>query len=278
MARFSERMGHRPVREVIQRQAVDDATRNRLWDVVWSCLPRETVSVNDKAYDRLYYAIWIGFFELPADAMPNYSDKIHARLRNRFFAGDWHEMYDILEYTIQHSGRNRHRATKFANEVLEDYLCAYRFVSGELVEVTDQQAIDAIEDALAHPLSGVRTHLRRSINLLADRANPDAANSVKEAVSAVEALCIALVGQKATLGDALKKLEAADILLHPAVKKAWLALYGWTSDAHGIRHAMQDESEVPIEDAVYMLVSCSAFVTLLTEKARKAGIELTAIP
>jgi hypothetical protein len=47
-------------------------------------------------------------------------------------------------------------------------------------------------------------------------------------------------------------------------------LYGWTSDAGGIRHAIKDADEVERTDAQFMLVNCSAFVNYLFErKARK---------
>jgi hypothetical protein len=46
-------------------------------------------------------------------------------------------------------------------------------------------------------------------------------------------------------------------------------LYGYTSDTHGIRHALKDDSQPNAEDAKFMLVSCSAFVNYLVEKAQK---------
>ena len=50
-------------------------------------------------------------------------------------------------------------------------------------------------------------------------------------------------------------------------------IYGYTSDQDGIRHAILDESKtVEPEDALFMLVSCSAFCNYLQQKAVKAGI------
>ena len=45
---------------------------------------------------------------------------------------------------------------------------------------------------------------------------------------------------KATLSDALKAIEKNG-LLHEALKDGFIKLYGYTSDADGIRHAMLDE-------------------------------------
>jgi len=69
----------------------------------------------------------------------------------------------------------------------------------------------------------------------------------------------------------LKKIKDK-IGLHPALEKGFGAIYGYTSDQGGIRHAMIDESTCDFEDAKYMLVSCSAFVNYLIMKANKAGL------
>ena len=50
------------------------------------------------------------------------------------------------------------------------------------------------------------------------------------------------------------------------MERAFLALYGYTSDENGIRHGGIDFTSVPAGDAKYMLVSCSAFVNYLIEK------------
>ncbi len=78
---------------------------------------------------------------------------------------------------------------------------------------------------------------------------------------------------KATLGQALKIIENK-INIHPALKIAFDKLYGYTSDEDGIRHCLMDESNLDFEDAKFMLVSCSAFINYLKEKASKVKIEL----
>ncbi len=109
---------------------------------------------------------------------------------------------------------------------------------------------------------------------LADRQNPDYRNSIKESISAVESLCCIIAdGKKATLGDALKIIKDK-IPLHTALEKAFQKLYGYTSNAEGIRHALMDESSLSQEDAIFMLVSCSTFTNYLVAKASKAGIKL----
>lgn len=55
--------------------------------------------------------------------------------------------------------------------------------------------------------------------------------------------------------------------MHKALKNAFSNLYGYTSDTGGIRHALsEDNLEVTMEDAKFMLVSCSAFINYLKTK------------
>ena len=50
-------------------------------------------------------------------------------------------------------------------------------------------------------------------------------------------------------------------------------MWTYTSDEHGIRHALLEESDLTFEDAKFMLVSCCAFVNYLKAKSVKAGIK-----
>jgi hypothetical protein len=109
----------------------------------------------------------------------------------------------------------------------------------------------------------VATHLASALNHLSNRQNPDYRNSIKESISAVEAIAKVISRkEKAELGDALAALEQTG-KLHGALRKGYTALYGYTSDASGIRHALMDESNLTADDAKYFLLACTAFVNYL---------------
>jgi hypothetical protein len=111
--------------------------------------------------------------------------------------------------------------------------------------------------------------LNRSLELFSDRKSPDYRNSIKEAISAVESYCSILTGSpKSTLGQALKQIEK-DNNIHPALKSSFSSLYGYTSDADGIRHALLDDDSLNQEDAKFMLIACSAFINYLRQKEIK---------
>src|SRR5699024_3299027 len=83
--------------------------------------------------------------------------------------------------------------------------------------------------------AGAQHHLDQAISLLSDRQAPDYANSIKESISAVEAIVRTFSTGK-TLGDGLNKLETVGLTIHTDLKKARQKLYVWTSDESGVRH------------------------------------------
>lgn len=109
--------------------------------------------------------------------------------------------------------------------------------------------------------------MNKALQDLSDREHPHYGKSVEAAISAVESQCCILLGKdNVTLGVALKQLETKGIIIHAALKEAFNKLYGYTSDADGIRHGSINPSEVDQELAKFMLVSCSAFVNYLIAK------------
>ena len=78
---------------------------------------------------------------------------------------------------------------------------------------------------------------------------------------------------KSTLGDALNELEKTGVVIPKVMKLGFDKLYGYTNNKEtGIRHALMDNdgSFIPSSDeAVFMLVSCSAFINYLYAKKAK---------
>jgi hypothetical protein len=145
-------------------------------------------------------------------------------------------------------------------------MSAYRFLKGVITRITEKEEIKEIEEALEGSYTTVKTHLRRSLELLSDRETPDYRNSIKESISAVESLVANVLGEKGgTLGQLLKKMDT-DLKLHPALKTSFSNLYGYTSDEGGIRHALMENSVNDFHDAKFMLVVCSAFVNFVNGK------------
>lgn len=152
---------------------------------------------------------------------------------------------------------------KYYNIVFQKEYVGYRFVKGQIVQITDDIEISEIERVSDVQIDIVHEHINKAIGYLSDRKSPDYENSIKESISAVEAMCVSIVG-KGTLGSALKQLEKNGVSIHPSLKLAFEKLYGYTSDAKGIRHAGDiGGPNSTFEEAKFMLVSCCAFINYL---------------
>jgi hypothetical protein len=274
--RFSQRIGKRPIKTVLQVDSMDGALRNRLWNNVHDDL------VNEIPYDyprlltriRVLKEIWKDFLVLPIDDIPmndrNYILFVDY-LREWFYKSEWDEVYDLIEYLLLFDIFTKRKFSSSCNISLSKEVSGYRILDSKIVQITSEEEIQAIEDALdcSDKFKPVNKHLKTALNLLADRASPDYRNSIKESISAVEAFCILIVGDsKANLGKALAIIESKH-LLHSSLKEAYNKIYGYTSDADGIRHAMlEDGVLLNFEDAKFMLVSCSAFINYLQAKLK----------
>ena len=282
--RFSEKYGYKKVREIVQVDSVDEQLKNALWSILkvhaW-----DHVHYTRGIYGGGYYLsedqdikvlserLWFSYFKKPLDTLDNNWSKVLASLREYFFDCPWYEVYDFIEFVANNYSRYqfKDRFLQSCNTVLEKETSAYRFVNGVITRITEQQEIEEIELALERARGPVHTHLRRALELLSDREVPDYRNSIKESISAVESLVAKTVGvEKGTLGQLIKKLED-EINLHPALQTAFSSLYGYTSDAGGIRHAILESENVVFEDAKFFLVVCSAFVNYVESRVSSAG-------
>lgn len=287
MALFSQRKGIRPLEKTLQRESIDDELRNRLWSALsetfwsrWSRTPEyrypEPAALQVEEVLKL---VWINHFKHPLDTLPplhRTSNSGYDEIREYFFKAEWWQVYDFIEFILESVPKQwlLHIKT-YVNMVLEGENAAYRLVDGEIVEITDSHEIGSIESALSQGVASVTSHLQRALDMLSDRKNPDYRNSIKEAISAVEACCQTISGKpKAMLGDCLRALKDKQPM-HSAFEQALVKLYGYTSDEGGIRHALTEVSATPsYGDAKFMLVSCSAFINYLWTKSAELGLKV----
>jgi len=279
---FSQRIGMKSVKTIVQVDSIDNDLRNNLWNMLtiylWSKM-LVTRLKDDFAFNTLCNALWMKYFKQPIDTLPSYWSEAYQEIRNYFFKCKWYEVYDIIESIID-IGTDSFDTSEFTqtcNHILEQELSAYRIVNGKFIKTTSEQEINEIQEALEKtgPLKPVYTHLNTALDLMSDRKKPDYRNSIKESISAVEALCRLITDNpKATLGQALKIIKDKKVELHPALEKSFENIYGYTSDKDGIRHSLIDESNLRFIDAKFMLVLCAAFINFLIEKTAEAGISL----
>src|SRR5665213_2366947 len=176
MARFSERAGY--VTRSIQRESVDLALRNAIWNVIAGVvaeLQKHALALNHESRNFLN-AIWAGHWHQQIDALGINRFSTLKTIRQHYEALQWHGVLDLVEFLAP-------RWEDDLNRILEEHMSAYRLVSNKLIEVTDKASIEAIESGMADsaPYASVRAHLQTAVERLADRPHPDFRNSMKEA-------------------------------------------------------------------------------------------------
>jgi hypothetical protein len=275
--RFSQRIGQNPVKSVFQIESVDNDLKNRLWNIIFDSIAKLKFYTFKDENERstFYYKLWREFFNIPLNEIPKAAQTVNDTLAMKFIrdwyvSAKWYEVYDLLEFILSvESFRTKKALTEKINEVLRLEMSAYRIVDEVIMRINSNEEIEAIEEAVVgtDKMKSVNTHLKLALDMLADRATPDYRNSIKESISAVEAYCNIITGDpKASLGKALAVIEKKHGL-HGSLKSAFASLYGYTSDAGGIRHAMlEDDMEVKFEDAKLMMVSCASFINYLSAK------------
>lgn len=261
---FSERYGHVEAATTIQIDDMSPALRNRLHNVYLRhapAAPGGAVEYRQWLWDRYFKGSLSEFHWSTYDSY----------VVQLFQHGPWYRVYDFLE--VARGGRLI-KGTEFAedcNDVAEEELGGYRFVGKLIVPISSPQEIAAIEGAVAQSVPTASTHLRKALELLAVRPEPNCAKVINEAILAVEAEAQIVVGDtSATLGQALGKLKRDPRGYHPAMLAGFGNLYGWTSDGDGIRHAGKGDTEPPdLALATLMVVNCSAMVSYLEHRRSK---------
>ena len=276
--KFSERMGI-TAQKAFQLKSMDDDLKSSLWNIVYKYFFEDIRNENwatDSPNFETFKTLWSDHFKMHTDNIPEFGTKCIEAIKYRYFKCTWDKVYDLLEFIFELRIPDLNNFLDDCNAVLTKEKSGYRIVAGQVTPITNEREMAEIEKAITESnklnQKAVKEHLKNALTKLADRQEPDYRNSIKESISAIESLVRAITGNpKTTLGDALKSIDQK-IRIHPALKDAYIKIYGYTSDSGGIRHGMTEDSECDLEDAHYMLISCSAFINYLIVKADKAGI------
>lgn len=260
---------------MIQVDGIDSPTRTAIWNWFLS-EPLGHLSPHRGLWDTSdgdvvrIRKVWADHFGGALDDLNNkHWYELRPKFRELVENGKWFDVYDFLQEVVEGFEDDELYLAELQdslNEVLKKYICGYQMVAGLIVPLTGEAELDALTKSLNDPSIAVAEHFRTALDLMADRQTPDFRNSIKESISAVEAMAREVSGKpKATLADAIKALKAKHPI-HAALEKAIQSLYGFAGDESGIRHALtEDASTVDLADAKFMLVACSAFCNFLRE-------------
>lgn len=275
MGLFSERYGYAKPSNIIIRERITIEIEN----AICSCYDRlekklYKINYTSELYNLIEIHLWCFFFN---EREGDYRNRIvsTAYIQQN---GAWYKKLDLIETTIEYVSAlaksdyiDEEIPNWFINELnyeFERLKFAYRIIDDKIVEITSEEEIIAIEKALEDSQDNVKSHLSKSLELYAKKPIGDYSNSIKESISAVEAMSRNITGENVLN---FKKMEEKSVIIPPVLRQAFEKLYGYTNDkSTGIRHALMEDTNLPqAEEALFMLVSCSAFINYVNKKIKE---------
>ena len=285
---FSDRMSIKANNTKIQITDFDERTRVKMFNCfndLYTCFFGKSYYGNSSIQDFFFFFYDEIFCELIDIRHYISDDKCFKDIQKVILNDSYDDVLTLLEgiaeyfynlipsYMVQYPHQLEQNGLlnpyEVFNRLFQEEYVGYRFINQQVSPISDDNEVKTIENALSisAQFKSARDHIEKAHGLLADRDNPDYENSIKESITAIEALCEIVTGERganASLGKLLKHLENKGIVIHSALRSAFNSLYGYTSDANGIRHAGDIGGPAStFEEAKFMVVSCSAFINYL---------------
>jgi len=276
---FEQAEGVEPLPSQLKLREVSPELRAVLWNTIQSYLaastgrsdygkpylekPWSTILRDDHVYRR----------HKMVDDYANIAKDRSLETRSIFERGNYIAIFGWLEFVLKHPACPSDLHKRIESN-LRYCRAAYRVVDKQVICPIASSAehatiVRAFADLDATQFNGARAHLR---NAASNLTAGEFADSVRESIHAVESVCRTL-DPSADLSKALARLEQ-QISIHPAMKKGFTSLYGYTSDEGGIRHALLESGQAKVDeaDALFMIGACAAFVSYLLNNARTNGL------
>ena len=294
---FSQREDKVPLPEPMQLEHIPQRFRQLVWQVIDGEIRESSWGYYGPNYSNYYYdcrdidRVSFSIEQHLGSIVRSYKfdvlDTLHDEIEEygpiesaKFFkglitGGNYHEVLTLIEFVLRHQycSKNLRKAliavfdnapvAYFVKKVTGRFTIMPR-MSKESGEAT-QQAIQVIQDA---GMRGAATHLSQATEHINTQQFAD---SIADSIHAVESVARQIAPKSRALSPALDSLKKAGLIKHPALKKAFSELYGYTSDEQGIRHALlnKDSAEVGVDEAVFMFGACASFAAYLVNKHRQ---------
>ena len=277
---FSQRHGYEPLPSPMRLEELSRNLRRELCDIVNGLLEtiRYSTYVTDSHFcdsDKGWIERVFGRFAcIPIRQVDTSYQTVVSNFERIIMESEFNRVLDLIEITVNELDDHENIDPADINDLFISHQAAYwldtsqhpyRFIPCANPE-QGAATREAIETLLEGGMDGATTHLREAaehINL------GQYADSVKDSILAIESVAREIDSEAGkTLGPALDSLERAGLLKHPALKTGFKNLYGYTSNAGGIRHALvfQKDADVGQDEAVFMFGACASFSAYLVNK------------
>lgn len=269
---FSQAEGAEAIPSQLALRQISRPLAVQLWDILYSSIVGDMRMYN-KSYSLgvMWTNVLIEYhMEVLGQFSSTFSDEFvtwRDRLQKLFSDGNYIKILELVQFVIRSPHKPEGIVKQFA-AALSRHQAAY-FIDGDTIypKASLEEGValvDALNALRQSEYGGARSHLSAASRLL---GSGDYSGSVRESISAVESIAHVLEPNATKLGAALSKLEGSG-RIHGGLKVAFAALYGYASDAEGIRHALVFDSKAEVDeaDALFMIGACASFVTFVIRK------------
>jgi len=258
---------------------MNEEMRVRLFNSVYQSI-RETAYTHPyEGYSSIrepWVTILRDFYDREGASLEDFSTDLEPHIRTlRSLIHDlkYNQVFDFLQGVLRHP-MCPVKVRAGVAQALERSHAAYLLIDGDtFVPAPTAQDADTFSNAVASAnkfgIAGCNTHLRNAGNC----ANSgDVAGCLRESVQAAEGAA-AVVSGESTFGAALITLLKRD-LIDERVKKSIEAIYNMSNQEPGARHSLkrQGQIELEMEEALYALSTCAAFVSYVITRGYLSGV------
>lgn len=269
---FAQAEGVEGLPTQLQLKQLSVELRSYLWKVIFDSF-QESIDYERRVYPRSYYFVtpwrdifrdwWIKKLHKFIDEFGNSYESWTDRIKNIFVIGDYIEIFDFVQFVLRHP-KCPYQLESTLNTALVEGHSAYRIEDKTVIPITSESDAEVISTAFKAAkeagFEGATSHLKKAGEEL---THGNWSDSVRESIHAVESALRIVESTKSTLSSALVAMEKSE-KINPNLKRAMNALYDYTSDEEGVRHAkIFDDTRVGEADALYMFGVCSSFITFL---------------
>ena len=276
---FSQAYGYEELPRPLKLEEINRESRVKLWNQFYNhlmfAIDDNTGLYSEEAYVArgIFRFLHTEFFVHPINSLTLSSKRLVREYESMFMNYPFNEVFDLLLAVMRHPDCPQ-TFPESVSQVFTECRLAYVLDAGPPPTIypsaTPQEGeniLRANAELIGEGLVGAVSHLRQA----ADCVNRgDHSGAVRESIHAVESTARHFDPNAKTLNEALKALEGGGTL-HPALKRAFSNLYGFTSDEQGIRHALIDDPQPNVgqDEAVFMLGACASFSSYLARKHQR---------
>ena len=221
MALFSERYGYTKPSDVIIRERITPEIQNAILNCIDNLVNNlnemDTVYVMDNIFTKIEKEIYVYYLNgLKSQYTYGFLTKYLQCESNK-----WYKKLDIIELILNYLTNSISNGYEFYYEAYKSFSeslnfefkrlnFGYSVIENKITEITSEEEISSIEKALKESKDNVREHLNKALDLYSKRPVADYRNSIKESISAVEAISRNITGENVLN---FKKMEEKGVVV-----------------------------------------------------------------